>query len=60
MEMIDSLTAARLQMTVSLAFHMVFAAIGIGLPLLMVIVEGAVSADRASRTTSSSPRSGRR
>lgn len=35
-----SLTAARLQMTVSLAFHMVYAAIGIGLPLLMVIVEG--------------------
>lgn len=36
----DSLTAARLQMTVSLAFHMIFAAVGIGLPLLMVIVEG--------------------
>ena len=36
----DSLTAARLQMTVSLAFHMVYAAIGIGLPLLLVIVEG--------------------
>ena len=36
----DSVVAARLQMTVSLAFHMVFAAIGIGLPLLMVIVEG--------------------
>ncbi len=36
----DSLTAARLQMTVSLAFHMVYAAIGIGLPLLMVLVEG--------------------
>src|SRR5262245_45998728 len=36
----DSLTAARLQMTVSLAFHMIYAAIGIGLPLLMVIVEG--------------------
>ena len=35
----DSLTAARLQMTVSLAFHMVYAAIGIGLPLMMVIVE---------------------
>jgi len=34
-----SLTAARLQMTLSLAFHMVFAAIGIGLPLLMVIAE---------------------
>jgi cytochrome d ubiquinol oxidase subunit I len=36
----DTLTAARLQMAVSLAFHMVYAAIGIGLPLLMVIVEG--------------------
>jgi cytochrome bd ubiquinol oxidase subunit I len=35
-----SLAAARLQMTVSLAFHMVFAAIGIGLPLLIVIAEG--------------------
>jgi cytochrome d ubiquinol oxidase subunit I len=31
--------AARLQMTISLAFHMIFAAVGIGLPLLMVIVE---------------------
>src|SRR5436190_18301557 len=36
----DGLTAARLQMTVSLAFHMVYAAIGIGMPLLHVIVEG--------------------
>ena len=36
----DSLLAARLQMTVSLAFHMVYAAVGIGLPLLLVIVEG--------------------
>jgi len=35
-----SLAAARLQMTVSLAFHMVFAAVGIGLPLLVVIAEG--------------------
>lgn len=35
----DTLAAARLQMTLSLAFHMIFAAIGIGLPLLMVIVE---------------------
>ncbi len=35
----DTLIAARLQMTLSLVFHMVFAAIGIGLPLLMVIVE---------------------
>ena len=36
----DALTAARAQMTLSLAFHMVFAAVGIGLPLLIVIVEG--------------------
>jgi len=36
----STLAAARLQMTVSLAFHMIFAAIGIGLPLLIVIVEG--------------------
>lgn len=35
----DILQAARLQMTVSLAFHMVFAAIGIGLPLLLVLIE---------------------
>lgn len=36
----DPLTAARLQMTLSLAFHMIFASVGIGLPLLLVIVEG--------------------
>jgi len=36
----DALTAARLQMTLTLAFHMVYAAVGIGLPLLLVIVEG--------------------
>ncbi len=35
----DTLLAARWQMTLSLVFHMVFAAIGIGLPLLMVVVE---------------------
>jgi cytochrome bd ubiquinol oxidase subunit I len=35
----DALTAARWQMTLSLAFHMIFAAIGIGLPLLLVLVE---------------------
>lgn len=34
------LTAARLQMEVSLAFHMVFAALGIGLPLMLLIAEG--------------------
>jgi len=37
--MIDVLLAARLQMEVSLAFHMVFAALGIGMPLLMLIAE---------------------
>ncbi len=36
----DALTAARAQMEISLAFHMVFAAAGIGLPLLMFIAEG--------------------
>ena len=36
---LSNLNAARWQMTVSLAFHIVFAAIGIGLPLLLVVVE---------------------
>ncbi|MGZ3418866.1 MAG: cytochrome ubiquinol oxidase subunit I [Polyangiales bacterium] len=35
----DPLLAARWQMEVSLGFHMVFAALGIGMPLLMVIAE---------------------
>jgi cytochrome d ubiquinol oxidase subunit I len=35
----DTLAAARLQMALTLAFHIVFAAVGIGLPLLMVLVE---------------------
>jgi cytochrome bd ubiquinol oxidase subunit I len=33
------LTAARIQMEFSLAFHIVFAALGIGMPLLMLIAE---------------------
>ncbi|MCG8351455.1 MAG: cytochrome ubiquinol oxidase subunit I [Chloroflexales bacterium] len=36
----DTLTAARAQMEVSLAFHMIFAALGIGMPLLMMLAEG--------------------
>ena len=40
METMDALLAARAQMEVSLAFHMFFAALGIGLPLLMLIAEG--------------------
>ena len=36
----DDLTAARAQMGMSLAFHIVFAALGIGLPLLLVLAEG--------------------
>lgn len=35
----DSLTAARIQMEVSLAFHMIFASFGIGMPLFMLISE---------------------
>jgi hypothetical protein len=33
------LTAARVQMELSLGFHMIFAALGIGMPLLMVLAE---------------------
>lgn len=36
----DNLTAARIQMAYSLGFHMLFAALGIGMPLLMVLAEG--------------------
>ncbi|HEY0303905.1 MAG TPA: cytochrome ubiquinol oxidase subunit I [Longimicrobiales bacterium] len=36
----DTLTAARAQMEVSLGFHMIFAALGIGMPLLLLIAEG--------------------
>ncbi|MBV9109086.1 MAG: cytochrome ubiquinol oxidase subunit I, partial [Gemmatimonadetes bacterium] len=35
----ETLAAARAQMEVSLAFHMVFAALGIGMPLLMAMAE---------------------
>jgi cytochrome d ubiquinol oxidase subunit I len=35
----SDLLAARSQMAMSLAFHIVFSVIGIGLPLLMVIAE---------------------
>src|SRR3977135_431202 len=35
----NSLFAARSQMAMSLAFHIIFAAIGIAMPLLMVIAE---------------------
>ncbi|HEV7385344.1 MAG TPA: cytochrome ubiquinol oxidase subunit I, partial [Phenylobacterium sp.] len=36
----DTLSAARAQMGLSLGFHMVFAASGIGMPLLMLMAEG--------------------
>lgn len=36
----DNLLAARSQMAMSLAFHIIFSAVGIGLPLLMVMAEG--------------------
>src|SRR5687768_2191849 len=35
----DTLTAARAQMEVSLGFHMIFAALGIGLPVMLMIAE---------------------
>jgi cytochrome bd ubiquinol oxidase subunit I len=37
----SDLLAARAQMAISLAFHIVFAVAGIGMPLMMVIAEGA-------------------
>lgn len=36
----DTLTAARAAFAVSLAFHIVFAALGVGLPILLCIAEG--------------------
>ena len=36
----DPLAAARAQMALSLGFHMVFAACGIAVPLLMLLGEG--------------------
>ncbi len=36
----DQLNSARAQMGISLAFHIVFAALGVGLPLMMCIAEG--------------------
>lgn len=36
---VDNLLFARLQMAVSLGFHIIFAVIGIGMPLLMVLAE---------------------
>ena len=52
----DSLLAARSQMAMSLAFHIVFAAIGMAMPLLMVIAEargcaraiGSISSSRSA------------
>ena len=35
----SDLLAARSQMAVSLAFHIIFAVVGIGMPVLMVIAE---------------------
>jgi cytochrome bd ubiquinol oxidase subunit I len=36
----DNLTAARTAMGVSLAFHIIFAALGVGLPVLLMVAEG--------------------
>src|SRR3954466_13783238 len=37
---IGHLTAGRAQMGTSLAFHLTFAVLGVGLPLMMLVVEG--------------------
>jgi len=39
----DDLMAARSQMAMSLAFHIIFAAIGIAMPLLMMLLSGSGS-----------------
>lgn len=36
----DSLLAARLQMAISLGFHMIFASLAVGMPVLMLMAEG--------------------
>ena len=36
----DTLTAARTSMGISLAFHIIFAALGVGLPILLMVAEG--------------------
>jgi cytochrome d ubiquinol oxidase subunit I len=38
--MLTNLLAARTQMGVSLAFRIVFSALGVGLPLLLCLAEG--------------------
>lgn len=40
METIDNLSAARFLMAFSLGFHMIFAALGVGMPVLMLVAEG--------------------
>ena len=45
----SNLLCARSQMAMSLAFHIVFAALGIGLPVLMVLAEGMYLRTRESR-----------
>ncbi len=39
----SDLLAARSQMAISLAFHIIFAVVGIGMPLLMVLAELALA-----------------
>ena len=55
----SDLLAARSQMAMSLAFHIIFAVVGIGMPVLMVIAERRWRAP-ATRSTSSSPSAGPR
>ena len=55
----SDLTAARVQMELSLAFHMVFAAVGMAMPLMMLIAGDAGCAP-ATPTPCAWPRRGPR
>ena len=51
----DPLIAARWQMELSLGFHMIFAAVGMAMPLMMLVAEGRWlrTGDPAARQTGS-------
>ena len=55
----DTLTAARSQMAMSLAFHIVFAVIGMAMPVLMVVSESALASHARRRVSRSHASAGR-
>ena len=54
------LVAGRAQMGTSLAFHLTFAVVGVGLPVMMLVAEGAAPAHRRPRSGSRSRGAGPR